>query len=75
MSRRNFNELRGVGNDNNEDEHQLQYGLRNTRRRTSYEHRGTSSLTPAQVMDQDTYYGYAWMSLVQGMHMLHLVLI
>jgi hypothetical protein len=76
MSRRNFNELRGGGNGNNEDEHpQLQYGLRNTRRRTSYEHRGNSCLTPAQVMDQDTYYGYAWMSLVQGMHMLHLVLI
>ena len=76
MSRRNFNELRGGGNGNNEDEYpQLQYGLRNTRRRTSYEHRGTSSLTPAQVMDQDTYYGYAWMSLVQGMYMLHLVLI
>ena len=41
----------------------------------SYEHRRTSSLTPAQVTDQDTYYGYAWMSLVQGMHMLPLVLI
>ncbi len=73
MSRQNLNELQGDGNENNEDH--LQYGWRNTRRRTSYKHRGTSSLTPAQVMDQDTYYGYAWMSLVQGMYMFHLVLL
>jgi hypothetical protein len=26
-------------------------------------------------MDQDTYYGYAWMSLMKGMYMFHLVLL
>ncbi len=70
MSRQNFNEMRGGDDDNNDD---LQYGWRNRHNRTSYENRGTNSLTPAQLMDQDTYYGYAWMSLHQGMHILHLV--
>jgi hypothetical protein len=73
MSRQNFNKLWGGGNENNKDH--LQYGWRNTHWRTSYEHRGTSSLTLAQVIDQDTYYGYAWMSFVQGMNMFHLMLL
>jgi hypothetical protein len=51
----------------------IQYCWRNTCEKTTYKHRGTSSLTPAQVMDQQTYYGYAWTSLVQGMHTFHLV--
>jgi hypothetical protein len=41
----------------------------------AYKHRGTSSLTPAQYMDQQTYYGYAWVSLVQALHVLQLVLL
>jgi hypothetical protein len=72
MSRRNFDNLRGGGDENNED---LQYGWRNTRRRTAYEHRGTSSSTPAQIMDQQTYYGYGWVSLVQAVHVLQLILL
>ncbi len=47
----------------------------NTHERTSYKHRGTTSLTPTQIMDQQTYYGYAWTSLNQGMHIFHLVLL
>jgi hypothetical protein len=53
----------------------LQYSWRNTRQRRSYEHRRTSSLTPAQIKDQQTNYGYAWTSLAQGMHIFHLVIL
>jgi hypothetical protein len=73
MSWQNFNKLWGGGNENNKDH--LQYGWKNTCWGTSYKHRGASTLTPAQVMDQDTYYGYAWMSFVQSMYMFHLVLL
>ncbi len=34
----------------------IQYGYRKSWRRTSYEYRGSSSLTPAQIMEQETYY-------------------
>jgi hypothetical protein len=34
-----------------------------------------SSLTLKQCMDQQTYYGYAWVSLVQALHVLQLVLL
>jgi hypothetical protein len=72
MSQRNLNEMRGGFE---ESFNNLQYGWRNTRRRMSYKHRRTSSLTPAQIMDQQTYYRYAWTSLAQGMHIFHLVLL
>jgi len=74
MSRHNLDKLRGVA-DADDDSKELQYGLRSTRRRTAYEHRGTSSLTPAQVMDQQTHYGYAWLSLMQALQVLQLVLL
>ena len=72
ISRCNYDELQGGAEDGSEE---LQYGWRNTRCCTAYEHRGTSSLTPAEVMDRQTYYGYARMSLVQGMNVLQLVLL
>ena len=53
MSRRNLDEMRGGTDDGQDDgSDELQFGWRSTRRQTSYEHRGSSSLTPAQVMDQ-----------------------
>jgi hypothetical protein len=72
MSRRNLNEMHGGSE---ESFNNLQYSWRNTRQFTPYKHRRTSSLTPAQIMDQQTYYGYAWTSLAQGMHIFHLVLL
>ncbi len=72
MSQCNYDDLQGGAKDGSEE---LQHGWRNTRSCTAYEHRGISSLTPAQVMDQQTYCGYAWMSLVQGMNVLQLVLL
>ncbi len=68
---RNLDKMQGGVDDDSEE---LQFGWRSTRRQLAYEHRGTSSLTPAQVMDQQTHYGYAWMSLMQGMYTLQLIL-
>ncbi len=50
-------ELNPINQENDDDE--VQYGYRRSRRRTSYEYRGSSSLTPAQIMEQETYYRYA----------------
>ncbi len=72
MSWQNLNEMRGGGKENSND---FQHGWRNSCKRTSYEHRGPSSLTPTQIMDQQTFYRYAWTSLVQEMHIFHLVLV
>ncbi len=74
MSRRNLDEMQG-GADADDSGEEIQYGLRNTRRRTAYKHRGTSSLTPAQVVDQQTHYGYAWLSLLQALQVFQLVLL
>jgi hypothetical protein len=37
----------------------IQYGYRRSRRSTSYMYRGSSSLTPAQIMEPETYHSYA----------------
>jgi hypothetical protein len=37
----------------------IQYGYRRSQWRTRYEYRGYSSLTPAQIMELETYYRYA----------------
>ena len=41
-----------ISDDNDEDE-DIEYGIRRSRRGIAYHHRGSSSLTPAQFMDQD----------------------
>ena len=66
-------QLRDVDYDDDDDD-ELEYGLRRTRRRTSYEHRGTSALSPAQVIDRDTYYGYASIAFMQSMYIYQLLL-
>jgi hypothetical protein len=72
MNQHNLNEMHGGSE---ESSNNLQCSWRNTHERTSSEHRRTSSLTPIQIMDQQTYYGYAWTSFAQGMHIFHLVLL
>ena len=52
------NNRRRIRDDDDDDDDLFVYELRRTRRRTSYEHRGTSALTPAQVMDRDIYHEY-----------------
>ena len=43
------------GEDNQVQE--VEYGFQDARRRTTYEHRGSSSLTPRQFMERE---GYTW---------------
>lgn len=52
-SRRDREELGGEDPDDEED---VQYGVRRSRRTTSREHRPSSTLTPAQIMEQEVYY-------------------
>ena len=35
------------------DAQEIEYGLRDARRRVSYEHRGSSSLSPRQFMERE----------------------
>jgi hypothetical protein len=37
-----------------DDDDNIQYGYRRSWQRTSYEYRGSSLLTPAQIMEQET---------------------
>ena len=52
-SRRDREEL---GGEDPDDEENVQYGVRRSRRTTSREHRPSSTLTPAQIMEQEVYY-------------------
>jgi hypothetical protein len=47
------------GDSSDSEDNELEYGNWDSRRRTSYEQRGSSSLTPAQIMEQESYYDYA----------------
>ena len=58
-----------------DDSDELEYGYRRSRRRTSYENRGSSSLTPAQIMEQETYYRYAEEAVERVVFILHLILL
>jgi hypothetical protein len=60
--------------DDEDDDAEYDRVVRQTRRRTRYEYRGTA-LTPAQVIDRDTYYAYASIAFMQGMRLYHLVLL
>jgi hypothetical protein len=44
---------------NKDDDADIQYGYRRSWRGTSYEYWGSSLLTLAQIMKQETYYRYA----------------
>ena len=54
---------------------EIEYGYRRSRRRTLYEHRGSSSLTPAQIMEQETYYRYAEVAIERVAYILQLILL
>ena len=53
----------------------IQYGYRRSRRSTSYVYRGSSSLTPAQIMEQETYYRYAKVAVQRVTYILQLILL
>ena len=62
------------GNSSGEED-ELEYGYRDSRQRTSYKQRGSCSLTPAQIMEQETYYDYAMMDIEQSMYFLFLIIL
>ena len=53
----------------------IQYGYRRSWRSTSYVYRGSSSLTPAQIMEQETYYRYAEVAVQRVTYILQLILL
>jgi hypothetical protein len=53
----------------------IQYGYRRSWRSTSYVYRGSSSLTPAQIMEQETYYRYAEVAVQHVTYILQLILL
>ncbi len=57
------------------DDADIQYGYRRSRRRTLYEYRGSSSLTPTQIMEQETYYRYAEVAVQRVTYILQLILL
>jgi hypothetical protein len=59
--------------DDCEDEEDIEYGIRQTRRLTSYEYRDSSSLTPAQHMEQEVYYKNAEMAYEQSIILVHMI--
>ncbi len=46
---------RSIETNENEDVDEIQYGLRHQRRNTTWVYRDPSSLSPAQIMEQDVY--------------------
>jgi hypothetical protein len=61
-----------VHKDNDAD---IQYGYRRSWRRTSYEYQGSSLLTPAQIMEQETYYRYDEVAVQHVTYILQLILL
>ena len=45
--------------DEDNEEAQIEYGIRRSRRATPFEYRDSSSLSPAQIMEQEVYYTHA----------------
>jgi hypothetical protein len=61
--------------DHKDDDDDMQCGYRRSQRRTSYEYWGSSSLTPAQIMEQETYYRYAEGAVQRVTYVLQLILL
>jgi hypothetical protein len=57
------------------DDADIHYGYRRSWRRTLYEYQGSSSLTPAQIMEQETYYRYAEVAVQRITYILQLILL
>jgi len=61
--------------DGDDEEEEVQHGIRRSRRATSYHYRDSSSLSPAQIMDQEVYYQFAKDIMAQCMLVLHVMVI
>ena len=55
------------------DHEDIEYGLRRSRRSTSYEYRDSSTLTPAQIMEQEVYYESAEITTNLALQTMHIV--
>ncbi len=58
-----------------DDDANIQYGYRTSRQRTLCEYRGSTPLTPAQIMEQETYYRYAEVAVQHVNYILQLILL
>ena len=57
----------------NDHDEELQFGIRRSRRATSWEYRDSSSLTPAQIMDQEVYYDASEECLQMSIYLLNII--
>jgi hypothetical protein len=58
-----------------DDDAKIQYGYQRSQRRTSYEYWCSSLLTPAQIMEQETYYRYADVAVQHVTYIFQLILL
>ena len=65
----------GFQGDHNDDDEEIQYGIRRSRRATSFQYRDSSSLSPAQIMEQEVYYEAAEDALERGVFIAHLIIL
>jgi hypothetical protein len=72
MLRRNRRRLRDYEDDYDEEE-AIQYGLRRSRRETSWEYRDSSSLSPVQAMELEIFHYIAEGMLLRGVFLLHIL--
>ncbi len=66
MTENQRSDRRRYSNNENDDIDEIEYGVRRTRRNTAWVYRDSSSLTPAQIMEQEVYYQAAEYSLHQS---------
>ena len=59
--------------DDDNEEERIIFGFRRARQATSYHNRDSSSLFPAQFMEQEVYYAASEESLFRSTHMAHLI--
>ena len=72
VARRRRDEMNNITSNSNNDE-DIQYGIRRSRRNTSWIYRDSSSLSPAQVMEQEVYYDTADTNLQMAMQLLQCI--
>ena len=72
MSNHQSSRRRGDSDDIDSEE-ELQFGIRRSRRRTNFVHRGSSSLYPAEIMDRDAYYSSAEQLMEESHHLARMI--
>ena len=79
MPRQNRDEFLGGGGEVDDEESiideevAIEYGERQTRRDTSIQYRGSSALTPGQIMDQEVFRSVAERALKTGLYLAQLI--